>query len=55
MKKQIKYRPRSLSKEEKEYLKRLERRELIMALLAIIAGALVLYAIYNMAKAAAGL
>lgn len=55
MKKQIKYRPRSVSKEEKEYIKQLERRELIMALLVIIAGALVVYAIYNMAKAAAGL
>lgn len=55
MKKQIKYRPRSLSKEEKEYIKQLERRELIMTLLAIIAGALIVYAIYNMTKAAAGL
>ena len=55
MKKQIKYRPRSLSKEEKEYLKQLERRELIMTLLVIIAGVLVVFAIYNMTKAAAGL
>lgn len=55
MKKQIKYRPRSLNKEEKEYLKRLDRRELIMALLVIIAGAIVVYAIYSMTKTAVGL
>ena len=55
MKKQIKYRPRSLSKEEEEYLKQLERRELIMTLLVIIGGALIVYAIYNMTKAAVGL
>lgn len=55
MKKQIKYRPRSLSKEEKEYMKQQERRGIIMSLIVIVAGALILYAIFCMAKEAVGL
>lgn len=55
MKKQIKYRPRSLSKEEKDYIKQQEIRGVIMSVIVLIAGLCILYAIFCMASEAVGL
>lgn len=55
MKKQIKYRPKGLTKAEKEYLKAQERRGAILTLIVVIAGLLILYAIFKMMEDAVGL
>lgn len=55
MKKQIKYRPRSMSKEEKEYVRKQEIRGIIMSIIVLIAGLCILYAIFCMASEAVGL
>lgn len=55
MKKQIKYRPKGLTKAEKEYLKSQERRGAILTLIVVLLGLFILYAIFKMMEDAVGL
>ena len=55
MKKQIKYRPKGLSKEEQKYMDAMVRREIIMSIVTIIAGVIIVAAIAALTKQAAGL
>lgn len=55
MKKQIKYRPKGLSKEEQKYMDAMVRREIIMSIITIIAGVAIVAAIAALTKQAAGL
>lgn len=55
MKKQIKYRPRSLNKEEQKYLDAQLRREIIGTLVVIVIGILIVLWLFLMTKQAASL
>lgn len=55
MKKQIKYRPKGLSKAEDEWLKAQTRRAIISTIIVLVAAAIVLAFIFNMALGAASL
>ena len=55
MKKQIKYRPKGLSKEEQIYMDAMVRREIIMSIITIIAGVIIVAVIVALTKQAAGL
>lgn len=54
-KKQIKYRPKGLSKEEQKYLDTQFRREIIGTLIVIVIGILVVLGLILMTKQAASL
>lgn len=54
-KKQIKYRPRGLSKEEQKYLDAQLRREIIGTLVVIVIGILIVLWLFLMTKQAASL
>ena len=50
MKKQIKYRPKGLSKAEQDWLKAQERREFIGALIVIVVGVIIITLIIKLAE-----
>ena len=54
MKKHKLYRPKSLSKEEQKYVDAMVRREIIVSILALLAGAAVIAVIIALTKQAAG-
>lgn len=54
-KKQIKYRPKGLSKEEQKYLDAQFRREIICTFVIVIIGILIVLGIFLMTKQAASL
>lgn len=55
MKKQIKYRPKGLSKEEQKYVDSLVIREIVMTVILMVIGAIIVAVIFALTKQAAGL
>lgn len=55
MKKQIKYKPKSLTKEEQQYLDAMVKREIILSIIAIVLGVAMIVMLFAITKEVAGL